>query len=67
MPYMSDIQLAARYGVSRSTIWRWMCSGRLPPPVQITPGTTRWLASEVDALDAQRLAQRAQPKQSTAA
>lgn len=56
--YVSDVQLAARYGVSRSTIWRWVASGRLPSPVALSPGTTRWLVSEIEARDAEMLAAR---------
>lgn len=45
--YASDTQLAARYDVSRATIWRWVREGRLPPPVKLTPGCSRWRLSEV--------------------
>lgn len=56
--YVSDIQLAAKYGVSRSTVWRWQASGRLPRPVQLSPGCTRWVLDEIEAHDAQLQATR---------
>ena len=40
--YISDIQLAERYSVSRSTIWRWVHRGILPKPQKLSPGCTRW-------------------------
>lgn len=52
--YYSDAQLAERYQVSRSTIWRWTARGHLPPPVQLSPGTTRWLKNEIEHRDAQK-------------
>lgn len=51
---MSDVQLAERYGVARTTIWRWSVTGVLPPPVRLSPGCTRWLKEELDALEIER-------------
>jgi predicted DNA-binding transcriptional regulator AlpA len=51
---MSDVQLAERYGVSRSTIWRWSQRGILPKPIEISPGTTRWRLDEIEKRDAER-------------
>ncbi len=45
--FMSDKQIAARYGVSRSTTWRWVRQGKFPQPVQLSKGTTRWRESTV--------------------
>ncbi len=48
--YLSDVQLAARYGVHRSTPWRWCKSDpTFPRPVKLTPGCTRWKLSEIEA------------------
>lgn len=43
--YYSDQQLAARYNVSRQTIWRWVRLNCFPTPVQLSPGCTRWHAT----------------------
>lgn len=48
-PFYSDQQLATRYGVVRSTIWRWSRAGRFPSPVHLSPGCTRWRADDVHA------------------
>jgi prophage regulatory protein len=58
--FASDQQLAERYGVSRKTIWRWTARGLLPPPVQLSPGCTRWALDEIDRRDAERKAQSTQ-------
>lgn len=52
--YFSDVQLAARYSVSRATIWRWVSQKRLPEPEHLSPGTTRWRRSAIDKRDAER-------------
>lgn len=52
--FLSDTQLAERYGVSRSTIWRWSAKDILPPPVQLSPGCTRWDKDSVDKRDSAR-------------
>jgi predicted DNA-binding transcriptional regulator AlpA len=57
--YVSDVQLAARYGVNRSTIWRWASKGNLPAPTQLSPGCTRWRLDLIEQRDAERDAQAA--------
>ena len=52
--FLSDTQLAARYGTHRGTIWRWVQAGRFPEPVKLTPGCTRWKSSDVEAWEAER-------------
>ena len=48
--YLTDLDLAARYGVHRSTPWRWAKTDpAFPKPVSLTPGCTRWLLSEIIA------------------
>lgn len=46
--YIADTALAARYGVSRTTVWRWAQHGRIPQPVKLSPGCTRWKLSEIE-------------------
>lgn len=57
MIYLSDKQLALRYGVSRPTIWRWVKEGDLPSPIKLGPGSTRWKLSEVEDWEKKRQAE----------
>ena len=52
--FLSVAQLAARYSVGRSTIWRWTAHGRLPQPVQFSAGCTRWSSDEIEQREAER-------------
>jgi prophage regulatory protein len=53
--YLSDLQLATRYGVHRTTMWRWVTSGSgFPPPVNLSAGCTRWKLSDIEAWEASR-------------
>lgn len=45
--YASDTTLANHFDVSRGTIWRWTKEGKLPQPVKITEGCTRWRWEEI--------------------
>ena len=40
--YSSDKTLAKYFDTSRSTIWLWSRTGRLPKPVKLSGGCTRW-------------------------
>lgn len=47
--YLSDRDLAHRFSVSRSTIWRWAASRPgFPDPVRLSPGCSRWRLSEIE-------------------
>lgn len=50
--YLPDSYLSKRYSVSRNTIWRWTRDGRLPKPVKLGPGCTRWRLSEIEKFEA---------------
>lgn len=53
--FVSDRQLAARWGVSRGTPWRWLKTDPdFPKPVTLSPGCTRWRAAEIEAWENQR-------------
>ncbi|MCE8556358.1 AlpA family phage regulatory protein [Ruegeria pomeroyi] len=48
--FLSDLQLAQRYSVHRTTPWRWVKSEPgFPKPVVLSPGCTRWRLSEIEA------------------
>ncbi len=47
--FLTDLDLGARYGVHRSTPWRWAkADPDFPKPVTLSPGCTRWLLSEIE-------------------
>ncbi len=39
----------ARTGLSRSTIYDYICAGRFPAPIRVGERAVGWIASEVDA------------------
>ena len=50
--YMRVKQVAARYGVSSATIWRWSNDlDGFPKPLRIKRGTTAWSEAELDDFD----------------
>ncbi len=46
--YLTDRQVAARYSIARTTVWKWAADGVIPRPVKIAPNAARW---PVDVLD----------------
>ena len=53
--YLTDKQVAERYGVSRVTIWRWVkVDPAFPRPVSLSPGSSRWKAADIEAWEASR-------------
>lgn len=50
--WLRDIDVAARYSVSRMSVWRWVQQGRLPKPRKLSPGCTRWNVADLAAHDA---------------
>jgi len=50
--FLTVDQVACRYGVARSTIWRWASTrDGFPKPVRIAEGTTRWAQSDLVRYD----------------
>ena len=47
-------EVLSRCGVSYTTVWRWVRSGRFPAPVKIGPRAVRWRESEIEAWLAER-------------
>lgn len=47
-------ELADRYGVPQSTIWRWSLNDTLPAPVELAEGHTAWDAAAVERAESQR-------------
>lgn len=55
--YFTDTQLAGRFGVSRQTVWRWARAGRMPQPVKLSPGFTRWRSDAIEAWEQEKAAE----------
>lgn len=56
--FLSDAQVATRYGVHRSTLWRWLKNDTdFPKPVALSPGCTRWRLIELEAWENKRLSE----------
>lgn len=45
--YLSDIQVARRYGTHRTTIWRWVEELGYPAPVKLSSKCSRWRLTEI--------------------
>ena len=45
--FLTDKQVAARYSVSRPTVWRWVAEGRFPQPFKLGQATTRWRLADL--------------------
>ncbi|MBU0641858.1 MAG: AlpA family phage regulatory protein [Alphaproteobacteria bacterium] len=55
--YITDLQLAARFSVHRSTPWRWAkTEPGFPQPVKLGPQCSRWKLSEIEAWESARAA-----------
>jgi prophage regulatory protein len=53
--FLSDKDLAARWGVSRPTVWRWAKEQPdFPQVVKLTPGCARWRLSHIEAWESAR-------------
>ena len=49
VPLLLDAKaLAVLMSTSSTTIWRWDASGKLPRPLRISRGTTRWRRNEIE-------------------
>lgn len=47
--FISDHKVAAMFGVSKATVWRWASTGLLPKPIKLGPNTTRWRIADLEA------------------
>ena len=46
--WLSDVQLAQRWGVNRATVWRWLQTKHdFPKPVALSERVRRWRSSEI--------------------
>jgi prophage regulatory protein len=56
MVYLSDKQNAQKYGVHRTTIWRWVKNGDFPKPITLSPGCTRWSEKQIEEWEIKKAA-----------
>ena len=47
--YIRAKSVAKRLDMSESSVWRLVQQGILPKPIKLTPRTTVWSVSEIDA------------------
>ena len=47
---LSDIEMSAALGISRSTWWREVRAGRFPKPRNPSAGSTRWTLAELEKI-----------------
>ena len=52
--YLKLDEVKARFGISHSTIYRWMGKGEFPKPVKLGAGSVRWPETELDRWAAER-------------
>lgn len=52
--YLSAKQLAERYQVNRTTVWRWQKYGGFPEPVRFSPQCTRWRLADLEQWESER-------------
>lgn len=57
MNYISDKQLAQRFGVHRTTLWAWVRDNGFPSPVRLSEHCTRWRLADVEQFEAERAAE----------
>jgi prophage regulatory protein len=52
--FLSDKQVAARYKIDRTTIWRWVRNRTsFPKPIKLSEGCTRWRLADIEAWEQQ--------------
>ncbi len=51
--------VARRYDVKRATIWAWMQQGKLPQPIRLTAGCSRWSLDDLKSWEQEKRDERA--------
>ncbi|KRS18859.1 helix-turn-helix transcriptional regulator [Roseovarius indicus] len=53
--YLTDIQVAQRYGIARPTVWRWHREKPdFPRVVRLSGRCARWKLSDIEAWESQQ-------------
>lgn len=54
--FLSDKQVADRYSVTRTSIWRWLKKDpTFPKPISLSAGCSRWRLEELEAWEQKRI------------
>jgi prophage regulatory protein len=56
--YHNVREVAERFGVDPSTIWRWVKDGFFPKPYKFGPATTRWFEGDIKTFEEKSATQR---------
>lgn len=48
------VEVTERLKITRTTVYRWMESGKFPKPIKLSETTNRWLLSDVEKWIAER-------------
>jgi prophage regulatory protein len=51
-------QVLELFGISSTTLWEWVRTGKFPAPISLGPNTRVWLAEEIDGLLVERAKER---------
>ena len=54
-PWLSADEVAARFRVSKATVYRWSRDGTLPKQRSMGPRASRWSGAEIAEYEASRL------------
>ncbi|MBW1802124.1 MAG: AlpA family phage regulatory protein [Deltaproteobacteria bacterium] len=50
--YLTDNEVAKRFGIARGTVWRWNREyPSFPKAVKLSPGCARWPIDEIEAYE----------------
>ena len=58
-PFFDIHGVAKRYGIKAATVYAWMAQGRIPQPIRLTPGCSRWSLDDLKDWEEQKRAERA--------
>lgn len=53
-PFLTAREVASRYGVAVSSVWRWVREGAMPAPVKLGQTCTRWRLEDLKEFEASR-------------
>ena len=52
--FASVDELAARYGVNRSSLYKWCKAGQFPRPIKLGPRFSRWRREDIERWESTR-------------